>query len=132
MNASPLSKRSFQRAMTLIEITIVIAVLLGLITVLFLGVSAYKKGSDRALCIQNIAAVQKAVRSYGNLFDVDPGESVTLFKDQIIGTDKFFTQDPICRGGGTYTYGGDIMPLNSVAYLSCSISNHVPSSVTGW
>ena len=56
-----------QAGMTLIEITLVIAVLLGLISVLFIGVAAYKKGSDRAKCILNIATVQKAVRCFSGV-----------------------------------------------------------------
>ncbi len=120
------------RAFTLIEVTLVVSVLLGMILVLFLGVSAYKKGSDRALCIQNIASVQKAMRSYSNLFALGPGNSVANLKDEIIGPDKFIEAEPVCRSGGTYTYGGDTIPLASVAYLSCSLPDHVPSTVSGW
>jgi hypothetical protein len=49
-----------QAGLTLIEVTLVIAVLLGLISVLFIGVSAYKEGSNRSKCILNISNVQKA------------------------------------------------------------------------
>lgn len=120
------------RGFTLIEVTVVVAVLLSMITVLFLGVAAYKRGSDRALCIQNIGTVQKAIRSYSNLYAYGTGQTVTNLKDEIIGPGKFLEADPVCRSGGTYTYGGDTIPMPSVAYLSCSIGDHVPSSVSGW
>jgi type II secretory pathway pseudopilin PulG len=50
--------------MTLLELTVVILVLLSLITILFIGAQAWKRGSDRAICIINIQNVQKGVRGY--------------------------------------------------------------------
>lgn len=132
MKASFRTPIASTRGLTLIEVTVVVAVLLSMISVLFLGVAAYKKGSDRALCIQNIASVQKAVRSYSNLYSYGTGETVANLKDEIIGPGKFFETDPVCRSGGTYTYGGDVIPAPSVAYLSCSISDHLPASISGW
>ena len=67
-----------QAGLTLIEVTLVIAVLLGLISVLFIGVAAYKKGSDRAKCILNISTVQKAARSYQNLYDLRNGDALAV------------------------------------------------------
>jgi competence protein ComGC len=128
---TPLFKRA-SAGLTLVEITLVIAVLLMMITVLFLGVNAYKKGSDRALCIQTISTVQKAVRSYANLNALSTGVSVANLKDQIIAPDGFITAEPECRGGGTYSFGGDVIPLPGVAYMSCSISDHLPSGTSSW
>ena len=53
--------------MTLLELTVVILVLLSLISILFIGARAWKKGSDRAGCILNIRNVQQAVRGYANM-----------------------------------------------------------------
>ena len=53
--------------MTLIELTVVILVLLSLISILFVGARAWKKGSDRAGCIMNIRNVQQGVRSFQNI-----------------------------------------------------------------
>ena len=118
--------------MTLIEVTLVIAILLSLTSILFVGIVAYKKGTDRAHCIQNLARVQKAVRSYGNLSGFNPGDSIPNLKDEIVGPGKFVPLDPICPGGGTYTFGGDILPAPSMLYLDCDISTHLPKSSTGW
>ena len=52
------SKRT--RGMTLLELTVVILVLLSLISILFIGARAWKKGSDRAGCIMQIRNVQLA------------------------------------------------------------------------
>jgi prepilin-type N-terminal cleavage/methylation domain-containing protein len=40
--------------MTLLELTIVILVLLTLVSILFIGARAWKKGSDRAANIMNL------------------------------------------------------------------------------
>jgi type II secretory pathway pseudopilin PulG len=121
-----------QAGLTLIEVTLVIAVLLGLISVLFIGVSAYREGSNRAKCILNISNVQKAVRSYQNLYELSPGD--TLASTTIIGTGRMLETAPACGSGGTYTYGAAVPAVGS-AYASCSLAatlNHVPTSLTGW
>lgn len=118
--------------MTLIEVTLVIAILLGLTSVLFLGATAYKRGSDRAICIQNIASVQKAVRSYGNLAGLKPGDFVPNLKDEIVGGDKFVPFEPVCPSGGSYLYGGNVLPAGSTLYLDCDINLHEPKNTNGW
>ena len=118
-----------QAGLTLIEVTLVIAVLLGLISVLFIGVAAYKKGSDRAKCILNIATVQKAVRSYQNLYEKNIGDA--LVKGDVTGSGKMIETEPTCPASGTYTWGTTV-PAASTAYLSCSVADHVPSSIAGW
>ena len=121
-----------QAGLTLIEVTLVIAVLLGLISVLFIGVSAYKEGSNRAKCILNISNVQKAVRSYQNLYEKNPGEGLT--KETITGVGAFLETEPTCPSAGEYTWGTTI-PDVGVAYLSCSLAgtkDHVPQSTVGW
>ena len=59
--------------MTLLELTVVILVLLSLISILFIGARAWKKGSDRSANILNIRNVQQAVRGHGNMHGVLQG-----------------------------------------------------------
>ncbi len=61
--------------MTLIELTVVILVLLSLISILFIGAKAWKKGSDRAANIMNLRNTQLAVRGYSNLNDVPQADA---------------------------------------------------------
>lgn len=129
-----------QAGLTLIEITLVIAVLLGLISVLFIGVSAYKEGSDRAKCILNISAYQKAVRSYQNLYDkaADSADGSTtgdaLDTADIVGEGKFLEAAPTCPRGGTYT-PASTYPAVGTAALVCEYADtydHKPQSTAGW
>ena len=121
-----------QAGLTLIEVTLVIAVLLGLISVLFIGVSAYKEGSNRAKCILNISNVQKATRSYQNLYEKVVGDAAT--SAILTGTGKMLETTPTCPSSGVYTWLGTV-PAVGTPNLSCSLAvsnNHVPSSVVGW
>ena len=61
--------------MTLLELTVVILVLLSLISILFIGARAWKKGSDRSANILNIRNVQQAVRGHGNMHGVIQGST---------------------------------------------------------
>ena len=122
-----------QAGLTLIEVTLVIAVLLGLISVLFIGVAAYKKGADRAKCILNISTVQKAARSYQNLYDLRNGDA--LVTGDIAGAGKMIETVPACPDPtGSYTYGTTV-PTPGVAFVDCSLAgadDHVPASLAGW
>jgi len=53
--------------MTLLELTVVILVLLSLISILFIGARAWKKGSDRSANIMNIRNCQQAMRGEQNM-----------------------------------------------------------------
>jgi type II secretory pathway pseudopilin PulG len=122
-----------QAGLTLIEVTLVIAVLLGLISVLFIGVSAYKEGSNRSKCILNISNVQKAVRSYQNLYEVNSGAALAMAT--IAGTGKLLETVPTCpTATGAYTLAATI-PAVGTAALTCSLATshqHAPTSVAGW
>ena len=141
-NAPPCPRRSsrlrFRAGMTLLELTVVILVLMTMISVLFFGAQAWKRGSDRALCIINIQAVQKSVRSYSNLYGFDPGANAPGLQGQIIGLGKFVETTPECPGGGSYTYGAvfgnDTVPPLGELYMECSLKSsdeHLPDNLTG-
>lgn len=117
--------------MTLIEVTVVIAVLLGLVSVLFLGVSAYEKGTNRAMCIQNIYRVQTAMRVACNYNELEPGRSYDGLKDIVIGESLYITDEPVCPSNGTYEYLEGVIPPTGVTFLTCNVERHVPTSTVG-
>ena len=59
--------------MTLLELTVVILVLLSLITILFVGAQAWKRGSDRSANILNIRNCQQAMRGEQNMRQLTTG-----------------------------------------------------------
>jgi prepilin-type N-terminal cleavage/methylation domain-containing protein len=111
-----------KKGMTLIELTVVILVLLSLISILFVGARAWKRGSDRAGCIMNIRNVQQGMRSFQNMAE-------------IIGAGKFVETAPVCPAAGTYSIGGDNLPGVGTLYMTCGLAatdGHVPSTYTDW
>lgn len=134
----PCPRRAALRGMTLLELTVVILVLLSLISILFIGAQAWKRGSDKTLCIMNIQNVQKGVRSYSNLYGYGPGQTVAGLQVRIVGLGKFVEKTPVCPSSGIYTYGGafgaDTIPPVGQLYLGCSLSGsgHIPSSYGDW
>lgn len=125
--------------MTLLEMTAVILVLLSLISLLFIGARAWKRGSDRTLCILQIGNVQQGVRSYSNLYGYAPGEMVPNLQGHVIGLGKFLETSPICPTSGSYTfgeeYGPDTIPPTGTLYMKCSLSasiQHEPQNFAQW
>lgn len=121
--------------LTLIELAIVILALMLFATILLTGARAWKRGSDRAVCITNIASVQKAVRGYANMSGLNPGETVIGLETRVVGPDRFFESLPICPGQGTYTLGGDQIPALGDLYMNCSLATdqkHLPENIADW
>lgn len=130
--------RGANKGITLLELTVVILVLLSLISILFIGAMAWKRGSDRTLCIMNIQNVQKGVRSFSNMYGYGPGQSVTGLQMRVIGFGNFVDKTPSCPSSGSYSYGGvggaDTIPEVGELYLNCSLSasGHVPAKHDDW
>lgn len=61
--------------MTLLELTVVILVLLSLITILFVGARAWKRGSDRSANIMNLRNCQQAMRGEQNMKQLNAGDA---------------------------------------------------------
>jgi len=96
MHCPPPSPSPRIRGLTLIEVTLVVTTLLGLIAVLFIGVGSYKEGANRAICVQQVATMQKAIRAYCNMHQIEPGQTVSNIKSRIINPTGFIRQEPSC------------------------------------
>ena len=72
------SKQGRQRGTTLIELSVVIAVLLLLVGVLFIGIPAWKNVANRASCVINLSSIQKAVRGYQNMNGLAVGAALPV------------------------------------------------------
>lgn len=117
--------------MTLIEITLVIAILLGLIAVLFIGISAYKQGADNAKCILQMATIQKLIISYGNLNGLNSGAAATIAN---LITDQYVSAAPLCPQGNLAYTPTDVVPDSITPFLTCpnaAAPRHVLALVAG-
>lgn len=139
------------RGMTLIELTVVILVLLSLISIMFIGARAWKRGSDRAGCIMNMRNMQLATRSYQNMYGyVSGGQPQSEYGTQEIARhllQKDFISQSLydqsqgtkpCIGGGGYSIAApNVFPMPGQLYMECSFAaseGHQPDSaaLSGW
>ena len=124
MKLNIITKKSHNKGFTLIEISLVIALLLGLIAVAFVGIGSYRKGADKAKCKMQLAAVQKAIRGAANMQNLAIG--ATLASTDVFGSGKMVNSEPVCPAGGTYTWTGTV-PAVGTPYGNC---NHVDVDTT--
>ena len=95
--------------MTLLELTVVILVLLSLISILFVGARAWKKGSDRSANIMNIRNTQQAMRGHENMKGLKEG-------DAFVATDlAAYMKMPTAVATVTYTPKDEITPQSPEA-----------------
>lgn len=123
MKLTRTSKRA--SGMTLLELTVVILVLLSLISILFVGARAWKKGSDRSANIMNIRNVQQAVRAHQNMNGLLEGAA--LPKATIFGsgpTDGYLKEPkpPTADIAATYSYTEDV-PAIGTLYINNAVGN---------
>lgn len=101
--------------MTLLELTVVILVLLSLISILFVGARAWKKGSDRSANIMNVRNVQQAARGYENTNQLKSGDAIT--KTKLFDAATGYLKEPKSPLGAAYTYT-ETVGAPGVLYIS--------------
>ena len=112
-----INRRAHQRGTTLIELSIVIAVLLLLVGVLFIGITAWKNGANKAACLVNLSSIQKAVRGYENMNNLPIGAACT--GANIVGPGLFFAAMPKCPTTAVAYVAGTVIPADGVAWTNC-------------
>jgi prepilin-type N-terminal cleavage/methylation domain-containing protein len=121
------NKWARQRGTTLIELSVVIAVILLLVGVLFIGVTAWRNGANQSACIVNMSSIQKAVRGYQNVNLLNVGDAVTTANLTAAG---YFGAMPTCPVGNTaYTVTGTV-PAAGVQYATCASAAPGPHTLT--
>jgi len=102
--------------MTLLELTVVILVLLSLISILFIGARAWKKGSDRAANILNIRNVQQAVRAHANVRGLLEGAA--LPSTDIVGSGRYLNSVTAPNSDISYAYGTTVPPIGTLYLIA--------------
>jgi prepilin-type N-terminal cleavage/methylation domain-containing protein len=101
--------------MTLLELTVVILVLLSLVSILFIGARAWKRGSDRAVNILNIRNVQQAMRAYANVHAIEYASY--LADTEIVGPGKYLNSVSPPNSDIVYSYL-NVVPAIGMLYLT--------------
>jgi hypothetical protein len=121
--------------LSLFELSVAVFALLLLVTLFLTATKAWRRVSDRSMCINNIQAVQKGIRGFSSLSGLKPGEIVSGLQAQVVGAGKFFVEPPVCPAEGSYTLGGDQIPGVGTLYMTCNLApteGHVPATIVGW
>ena len=124
MKLTRTSKRA--SGMTLLELTDVILDLLSLISILFVGARAWKKGSDRSANIMNIRNAQQAMRGHANMRNIVEGGACT--EDDIYGTADdgvgAYLRKPTPPAADITAYaGGAVVPVVGTLWLTATYAN---------
>ena len=137
MKLTRTSKRASD--MTLLELTVVILVLLSLISILFVGARAWKKGSDRSANIMNIRNAQQAVRGHANMRNLAETTGACT-EDDIYGVADdgvgAYLRKPTPPAAEITSYtGGTVVPAVgtlwlSVVYTGTGAADYGPSAAT--
>ncbi|WP_367874815.1 hypothetical protein [Luteolibacter sp. Populi] len=134
MKLTRTSKRA--SGMTLLELTVVILVLLSLISILFVGARAWKKGSDRAANIMNIRNAQQAVRAHQNmqgLLEGTPIAETAIFGDGTAANQGYLKKPTPPSADIAPAYEFDpLIPIIGDLYITNAIGNpdYAPASDT--
>jgi prepilin-type N-terminal cleavage/methylation domain-containing protein len=129
------NKWARQRGTTLIELSVVIAVILLLVGVLFIGVQAWRDGANKAACLVNQSTIQKAMRGYANMNNLNVGDPLTLDDLKTANANGAAMLDtlPLCPvGGKAYTLHADAtVPASGAPFVDCP-NGHAPASTANW
>ena len=107
------------KGVTLIELSVVIAVILVLISVLFVGASYYRTSANRAACVINSTSIKKAADSYMNIQNATTVTTANLTAT----TGPLPAGLPTCPDKGAYTIS---IPVTGVAssLVTCGFATH--------
>lgn len=121
-----LNTRNMKKAkgMTLLELTVVILVLLSLISILFVGARAWKKGSDRSANIMNLRNCQQAVRGHANMRNLPEGTGDCtendIFGPAKDGVNGYLAKPTPPTAEITSYTGGEKVPLVGTLWLTAA------------
>src|ERR1700704_3383148 len=77
MNYIKKNRQALQSGTTLLELSVVIAVILLLVGVTFIGINAWREGANKSAFILNLSTMQKAARGYQNMNGLNQGQALT-------------------------------------------------------
>ncbi len=130
--------RSTDSGMTLLELTVVIGMLLALVSILFVGGRAWKRGADRSASILQIRNVQQAVRAYSAMNSKNPGDTVPTLRTELFGVGRLMVEDPTAGAhpaGGGVAYvipAPTIVPLVGTLYMTADDAEYAPTNIANW
>ncbi len=129
MKTNSKSSETQKPGVTLLELTVVILVLLSLISILFVGARAWKKGADRSANLLNIRNTQQAMRGHQNLNQLEPGAVFALANLVTYMRFPVSVAGGNANGGVDYAAGGLVTPQSATPATTVAHIWIVPSAL---
>lgn len=137
MQLNPTTTKKGKKGFTLIEITLVLALILGLIAILIVSIRSYLMHADRTRCILTITDTQKAVRSEANAYELNIGAPFPTSRL----VPAYFATLPRCPStNSNYQNLFSQVPAYGTLYFRCAtimtvnsgVRNHNPDPDNKW
>ena len=103
-----LNKKGF----TLVEIMIVVAIIALLAAIAVPSFINARTKSMQSSCYNNMRLLDGAMQQYA----LDNSNTVATAMTQLVGTNGYIKDTPVCKGGGTYT-----LPSDLAGKTACSV-----------
>ena len=100
------------KGFTLVEIMIVVAIIALLAAIAVPSFMNARTKSMQSSCQNNLRLIDGAIQQYA----LDNSNALATAMTQLVGTNAYIKDTPVCKGGGAYT-----LPANLGAKTSCSI-----------
>ena len=104
---------SAKRGMTILEMTVVIVLLMALVSILFVGATAWRKGTDRSTNLLNLRNCQQAMRGSQNMA---MDQTLTAFTTGAVGSTNPTELQSYMRFP-THINGGNAASATNIFYV---------------
>jgi len=101
-----------RKGFTLVEIMIVVAIIALLAAIAVPSFINARAKSMQASCFNNMRLLDGAMQQ----FALDNSNTVATTMAQLVGTNGYIKDTPVCKGGGTYT-----LPTDLASKTACSV-----------
>ena len=100
------------KGFTLVEIMIVVAIIALLAAISVPSCINARAKSMQSSCYNNMRLMDGAIQQYA----LDNSNTVASAVSQLVGTNAYIKDTPLCKGGGSYT-----LPSDLAGKTSCSV-----------
>jgi prepilin-type N-terminal cleavage/methylation domain-containing protein len=104
--------RKNKKGFTLVEIMIVVAIIALLAAIAVPSFMNARTKSMQSSCMNNLRLIDGAIQQYA----LDNSNVLATAMTQLVGTNAYIKDTPVCKAGGAYT-----LPANLGAKTSCSV-----------
>ena len=101
-----------KKGFTLVEIMIVVAIIALLAAIAVPSFMNARSKSMQSSCQNNLRLIDGAMQQFAR----DYSNTLATAMTQLVGTNAYIKDTPVCKGGGSYT-----LPANLGAKTSCSV-----------